>query len=83
MLLFLLDNPLAQSRQTGRDRIQAERDREVNARTVAAMDFRAREAAVIRIALESKVDKENLDLALTQCSRCWISCPSTSIGWTT
>jgi uncharacterized membrane protein len=55
---------LAQNRQTDRDRIQAERDREVNARTVAAMDFLARETAAIRIALESKVDHDDLDQAL-------------------
>ena len=57
---------LAQGRQTERDRIQAERDREVNARTVAAMDFLARETAAIRIALESKVDRDDLDQALTR-----------------
>ncbi|MGI8914597.1 MAG: DUF1003 domain-containing protein [Chloroflexota bacterium] len=57
---------LAQNRQADRDRIQAERDREVNARTVAAMDFLARETAAIRIALESKVDREDLDQALTR-----------------
>jgi uncharacterized membrane protein len=57
---------LAQNRQADRDRIQAERDREVNARTVAAMDFLARETAALRIALESKVDREDLDLAMTR-----------------
>lgn len=55
---------LAQGRQTDRDRIQAERDREINARAMAAMDFLARETAAIRIALESKVDREDLDQAL-------------------
>ncbi|HEV7214488.1 MAG TPA: DUF1003 domain-containing protein [Chloroflexota bacterium] len=55
---------LAQNRQTERDRYQGERDREINARTVAAMDFLARESAAIRIALESKVDRDDLDKAL-------------------
>ena len=57
---------LAQNRQADRDRVQTERDREINARTVAAMDFLAREIASIRISLESKVDREDLDVALTQ-----------------
>jgi len=57
---------LAQNRQTDRDRVQAERDREVNARTVAAMDFLARETAALRIALESKVDREDLDQAMVR-----------------
>ena len=57
---------LAQNPQTDRDRLQAERDREVNARTVAAMDFLARETAALRIALESKVDRDDLDQALVR-----------------
>jgi uncharacterized membrane protein len=55
---------LAQNRQADRDHVQAERDREVNARAVAAMDFLAREAAAIRIALESKADRADLEEAL-------------------
>jgi uncharacterized membrane protein len=55
---------LAQNRQTERDRVQTERDREANARTIAAMDFLAREMAAIRISLESKLDREDLDEAL-------------------
>jgi uncharacterized membrane protein len=55
---------LAQNRQTDRDRLQGERDREANARTVAAMDFLAREIAAIRISLESKIDREDLDDAI-------------------
>src|SRR5947209_4587972 len=46
---------LAQNRQTDRDRIQAERDREANARSIASMDCLAREMASIRISLENKV----------------------------
>jgi uncharacterized membrane protein len=57
---------LAQNRQTERDRIQAERDREMNARTLASMDFLAREIAGIRISLENKVDRDDLDDAFTR-----------------
>lgn len=52
---------LAQTRQADRDRAQAERDREMNARSVASMDFLAREVAAIRISLEQKVDHEDLE----------------------
>ncbi len=57
---------LAQNRQTDRDRIQAERDRETNARSLASMDFLAREMAAIRISLESKVDRDDLEDGLTR-----------------
>lgn len=57
---------LAQNRQTDRDRIQAERDRETNARSLASMDFLAREMAAIRISLENKVDRDDLEDALTR-----------------
>jgi uncharacterized membrane protein len=55
---------LAQNRQADRDRLQTERDREANARTVAAMDYLAREIAAIRISLESNVDREELEEAV-------------------
>jgi uncharacterized membrane protein len=55
---------LAQNRQADRDRLQVERDREANARTAAFMEFLAREMAAIRISVESKVDREDLDDAL-------------------
>ena len=42
---------LAQNRQEGRDRVQYERDRDVDARTRADMEFLAREMASIRMAL--------------------------------
>lgn len=54
---------LAQNRQADRDRIQAERDREINARSIAATDFLAREVADIRIALAGKVDRDDLEEA--------------------
>src|SRR5436305_11951578 len=57
---------LAQNRQADRDRIQAERDREANARSIASMDFLAREMASIRISLENKVDRDDLDDAVTR-----------------
>ncbi|HEX6508073.1 MAG TPA: DUF1003 domain-containing protein [Chloroflexota bacterium] len=57
---------LAQNRQTERDRLQAERDREMNARSVAAMDFLAREIAAIRISLDNKVDRDDLDDAVNR-----------------
>lgn len=60
---------LAQNRQTDRDRAQAEHDREMNARTVAAMDFLARETAAIRISLESKVDRADMDDLLLRLQR--------------
>jgi uncharacterized membrane protein len=43
---------LAQNRQTDRDKADAERDREMNARSLADTEFIAREMAAIRIALE-------------------------------
>jgi uncharacterized membrane protein len=52
---------LAQNRQTERDRVQAERDREMNARSLASLDFLARELAGVRLTLESKVDREDLE----------------------
>jgi uncharacterized membrane protein len=52
---------LAQNRQTERDRQQAERDREINARSLASLDFLARELAGVRLALESKADREDLE----------------------
>ncbi len=57
---------LAQNRQTDRDRIQAERDREANARSLASLDFLAREMAAIRISLENKVDRDDLDDAMSR-----------------
>jgi uncharacterized membrane protein len=51
---------LAQNRQTDRDRVEAERDREVNARSLAEAEFLAREIAEIRIMLEHKADRDDL-----------------------
>jgi len=51
---------LAQNRQTDRDKADAERDREMNARSLADTEFLAREMAAIRIALEQKADRDDL-----------------------
>ncbi len=51
---------LAQNRQDDRDRLETERDREVNARSLAEAEFLAREIAEIRIMLEHKADRDDL-----------------------
>ncbi len=51
---------LAQNRQADREKAEVERDREVNARSLADMEYLAREIAAIRIALEHKADREDL-----------------------
>ena len=51
---------LAQNRQDERDRHQAERDREVNARTQADTEYLARELASVRIALRDVVTASDL-----------------------
>jgi uncharacterized membrane protein len=51
---------LAQDRQADRDRLEVERDREMNARSLADTEFLAREMAAIRLALEQKADREDL-----------------------
>ncbi len=51
---------LAQNRQADRDKADYERDREINARSLADTEFLAREMAAIRIALEQKADRDDL-----------------------
>ncbi|MFN8516758.1 MAG: DUF1003 domain-containing protein [Chloroflexia bacterium] len=51
---------LAQNRQADRDKGEIERDREANARSRADMDYLAREIAAIRIALESKANRDDM-----------------------
>ncbi|MGI8802896.1 MAG: DUF1003 domain-containing protein [Solirubrobacteraceae bacterium] len=51
---------LAQNRQTERDRVEIERDRETNARQLAEAEFLAREIAALRISIERKADREDL-----------------------
>jgi uncharacterized membrane protein len=51
---------LAQNRQADREREEIERDREMNARSLADTEFLAREMAGIRLALENKADREDV-----------------------
>src|SRR6202008_3511854 len=51
---------LAQNRQTDRDKADVERDREMNARSLADTEYLAREIAAVRIALESKADRDDV-----------------------
>ncbi len=60
---------LAQNREADRDRADTERDRELNARSLADTEFLAREMAAIRVALESKADREDLRATLAELTR--------------
>ena len=60
---------LAQNRQTDRDRAEIERDREINARSLADTEYLAREMAGIRLALERKADREDVTEALDRLTR--------------
>jgi uncharacterized membrane protein len=51
---------LAQNRQTDRDRAEVERDREMNARSLAELEYLAREIAAVRLAVDQKVDREDM-----------------------
>ena len=51
---------LAQNRQADRDKDEIERDREVNARSLAETEFLARELAAVRIAVDRKTDREDV-----------------------
>jgi len=55
---------LAQNRQTDRDREEIERDRDTNARSLADMEYLAREIAGVRLALDRKADREDVVEAL-------------------
>lgn len=56
---------LAQNRQDERDRGQAERDREVNARTQSEAEFLARELASVRLTLSDVATVDELQDAVT------------------
>jgi uncharacterized membrane protein len=60
---------LAQNRQADRDRAEVERDRETNSRSLADTEYLAREVAGIRLALESKADREDVTEALDRLTR--------------
>jgi uncharacterized membrane protein len=51
---------LAQNRQADRDKEEVERDREVNARSLAETEFLAREIAAVRLAVDQKADREDI-----------------------
>ena len=55
---------LAQNRQADRDRVQAETDRAVNARTQADTEFLARELASVRLALAGVATTDDLTSAV-------------------
>lgn len=60
---------LAQNRQTDRDRAEIERDREINARSLADTEYLAREMAGIRLALERKADREDVTDSIERLTR--------------
>jgi uncharacterized membrane protein len=51
---------LAQNRQADRDKGEVERDREVNARALAETEYLAREIAAVRLAVDQKVDRDDI-----------------------
>ena len=51
---------LAQNRQTDRDKAEVERDREMNARSLAELEYLAREIAAVRLAVDQKVDRDDM-----------------------
>jgi len=60
---------LAQNRQADREREEIERDREMNARSLAGTEFLAREIAGVRLALERKADREDVTEAIDRLTR--------------
>ncbi|HTP19951.1 MAG TPA: DUF1003 domain-containing protein [Solirubrobacteraceae bacterium] len=60
---------LAQNRQADRDRSEVERDREINSRSLADTEYLAREIAGIRLALESKPDRDDVTEAIERLTR--------------
>ncbi len=60
---------LAQNRQTDREKAEIERDREVNARSLAETEFLAREMAAIRLMLDQKADRDDINEPLERLVR--------------
>ncbi len=60
---------LAQNRQADRERAEVERDRRHDARSLADMEYLAREIAGVRLALERKADREDVVDALDRLTR--------------
>jgi uncharacterized membrane protein len=55
---------LAQNRQADRDKAEVERDREMNARSLAETEYLAREIAAVRLAVDHKGDRDEILEAL-------------------
>ncbi|HET8978167.1 MAG TPA: DUF1003 domain-containing protein [Solirubrobacteraceae bacterium] len=55
---------LAQNRQADRDREEIERDRAMNARSLAETEYLAREIASVRLAVDQKPDRDDVVEAL-------------------
>jgi uncharacterized membrane protein len=55
---------LAQNRQADRDKSEVERDREMNARSLADTEYLAREIASLRLALEQKAERDDIIVPL-------------------
>jgi uncharacterized membrane protein len=55
---------LAQNRQADRDREETERDRAMNARSIAETEYLAREIAAVRLAVDQKPDRDDVAEAL-------------------
>ncbi len=51
---------LAQNRQADRDQEEIERDREVNAKSLAETEFLAREIAAVRLAVDQKANRADI-----------------------
>jgi uncharacterized membrane protein len=51
---------LAQNRQADRDKSEVERDRDTNARALAETEYLAREIAAVRLAVDQKVDRDEI-----------------------
>jgi uncharacterized membrane protein len=69
---------LAQNRQADREKAEMERDRERDSRALANMEFLAREIAGIRLALETKSDREDVDEAVERITTALERIPGTS-----
>jgi uncharacterized membrane protein len=51
---------LAQNRQADRDKAEVERDRDMNARSLAETEYLAREIAAVRLAVDQKGDRDEV-----------------------
>jgi uncharacterized membrane protein len=60
---------LAQNRQADRDKEEIERDREVNARSLAETEFLARELAAVRLSLQQKAERDDVVEPLERLTR--------------